>query len=1071
MQSTLPEGMVTLLFTDMEASTAIASDLGEEAAQVVRRRHFALVREQVERYRGREVKTMGDGFMVAFTSTRRAVQCAVEIQRAVERERERNAATPRVRVGINAGEVVQDEEDLFGLMVNAAARIQARAAGGQVLVSESVKMLLGPASGIEFIDVGEHELKGFTELWRLFEVPCEIGSGRASPQGIFVGRQPELDHLQRYLDAALEGRGSVVAVVGEPGIGKTRLVREFADFATRRAVQVHWGTTHESAGAPAFWPWVRAIRALNSAIDIEPLQSYIEEKAEELVRLFPEVRTVVLDLPGLGDLPTSEGESAQFRLFDAITGYLKKAAEIQPLVIVLDDLHWADKSTLLLLQYIASELGDSRILIVGTYRDVEVGRQHPLEATLAHLHRTSRFHVVDLKGLDESHVRDYINRASGARSSAELVAEIVAQIDGNPFFLGEVVALMAREGTLTAGGAVTIPQSVRAVVGQRLNKLSEDCNELLRIASVAGRQFRLDVLAEVSGKDEDTVLDFLDEAVDARVVDESVRIGEYQFHHALMQETLLDELSTNRRVRLHARVADALEHRDGDIPDRAAGLAFHFGEAVLVGKEYARKAVSYFVTAAEHAESHFAWGEAARLYERALSIGTDEPDALAGRDIGYLYLALSRSAQCGAEYRTAWKAIQVAAVLFTERRDARAFGAIGTQLVAGGVWYPTRTAVEIVSSGLEFAGDDPALQIPILAALVSGTLGSAQSRAKVDKYLAGLRAAVEATGDQRGKTFIRLREGLNHLIDSQFQEAVAKFTDSPSPTEATPLVWGLTMAGMLDKAESVLGERLQRAREERSQFLRENLAAYLANLALLRGRRELYETLAAAESASASYVWAACRSFDSLVTGRIDDALAQLPDVDLLKGIGQQPWQARAFRAGVRWAAGRHPDAASEWRRALADADAHDPEMSSDFTNVFHWGWVVGYLDEAGPALVETNQALLIRGNFRDGGIWEDFFVAPNPPICMLRLGAHWLVTGGEVEAGKARYQRSLNWCREQKLPLEEGRSLLGLAEVAELEGDLATAREYLGQARRVFERIDARYFVGRVDSREGRLS
>ena len=145
--------------------------------------------------------------------------------------------------------------------------------------------------------------------------------------------------------------------------------------------------------------------------------------------------------------------------------------------------------------------------------------------------------------------------------------------------------------------------------------------------------------------------------------------------------------------------------------------------------------------------------------------------------------------------------------------------------------------------------------------------------------------------------------------------------------------------------------------------------------------------------------------------------------------------------------------------------------MSSDFTNVFHWGWVVGYLDEAGPALVETNQALLIRGNFRDGGIWEDFFVAPNPPICMLRLGAHWLVTGGEVEAGKARYQRSLNWCREQKLPLEEGRSLLGLAEVAELEGDLATAREYLGQARRVFERIDARYFVGRVDSREGRLS
>ncbi len=627
MPARLPEGTVTLLFTDLEGSTASANSLGEEAAQEMRQRHFATVREQLERNRGQEVKTMGDGFMVAFTSTRRAVQCAIEIQRAVEKERNLNPATPRVRIGLNAGEVVQDEEDLFGLMVNAAARIQAKAEGGQVLVSESVKMLLGPASGIEFKDVGAHELKGFQEPWRLFEVPYRLEGERTGPQGIFVGRETEMARLQARMATAMDGHGSVVAVVGEPGVGKTRLVREFGEDAARRGAQVHWGATHESAGAPAFWPWVRAIRSLNNAIDIEPLRPYIEERAMDLVRLFPEVRTIVPNLPEPAELPASDEESAQFRLFDATTGYLKRVAELHPLVIVLDDLHWADKPTLLLLQYIAAELEGARILIVGTYRDVEVGRQHPLEAALADLHRSERFEVVDLKGLNEAQVRDYIQRASGVEPSPDLVGEILEQTEGNPFFLGEVVALMAREGTLSAGGAMAIPQSVRAVVGQRLNKLSQECNEILRVAAVAGRQFRLDVLAEVSGQNDDAVLDRLEEAIDARVVDEADRPGAYQFHHALMQETLLAELSTTRRVRLHGRIADALERRYGERPERAAELAFHFGEAAAMSEAYAGQAVKYQRLAATHSAGQGAWSESVRLLDAALGLTEFAGDA------------------------------------------------------------------------------------------------------------------------------------------------------------------------------------------------------------------------------------------------------------------------------------------------------------------------------------------------------------------------------------------------------------------------------------------------------------
>ncbi len=261
---------------------------------------------------------------------------------------------------------------------------------------------------------------------------------------------------------------------------------EFSEVARRRGAQVHWGATHESAGAPAFWPWVRAIRSLNNAIDIGPLRPYVEDHAEDLVRVFPEVRTVVPDIPG-PENSVGAGDAAQFRMFEAISGYLKAVAQQQPLVIVLDDLHWADKPTLLLLGFVARDLGQSRLLIVGTYRDVEVGRQHPLESVLADLHRTGRFSVVDLKGLEEAPVREFITRAGGLTPPPGVVAEIFVETEGNPFFLGEVVALMAKDGTLASGGATAIPQSVRAVVGQRLNRLGEDCNEVLRIAAVAGR--------------------------------------------------------------------------------------------------------------------------------------------------------------------------------------------------------------------------------------------------------------------------------------------------------------------------------------------------------------------------------------------------------------------------------------------------------------------------------------------------------------------------------------------------------------------------------------------------------
>ncbi|MCA9831703.1 MAG: DUF2791 family P-loop domain-containing protein, partial [Dehalococcoidia bacterium] len=1075
-----PEGMVTLLFTDLEGSTANANAMGEEAAQDVRRRHFELVREQVERHRGREVKTMGDGFMVAFTSTRRAIQCAVDIQRAVEKERRAAPATPRVRIGLNAGEVVQDEEDLFGLMVNAAARIMAKAEGAQVLVSESVKMLLGPASGIEFRDRGERELKGFSERWRLFEVPYEVeAAASAGPQHIFVGREAESARLNEALAAALEGRGSVVAVVGEPGIGKTRLVTEFSEVARRRGAQVHWGATHESAGAPAFWPWVRAIRALNNAIDITPLHPYIERHAEDLVRVFPEVRTVVPDVPEPGEIAAAAGEAAQFRMFEAIAGYLKAVAERQPLVIVLDDLHWADKPTLLLLGFIARDVGDDRLLVIGTYRDVEVGRQHPLESILADLHRTGRFSVIDLKGLLEAPVREFITRAGGLTPPLTVVTEIFDQTEGNPFFLGEVVALMAKDGTLATGGATAIPQSVRAVVGQRLSRLGEDCNEVLRIAAVAGREFRLGVLAEVAGKDEEAVLDLLDEAVSARVVDEGDRPGLYRFHHALMQETLLGELSTTRRVRLHARVGAALEQRYGPRPERAAEIAFHYSEAASMSEEHAAKAAHYLVAAAGHAESQFAWGEAARLYASALALAEDDPEALREHDPAWLQVALCHCSVYSGDYRTGWRALLTAVSFFREREDARGYGAIAESVLGGGNWFPAVQTLAVLEEGLGFAGDDPALRLPIVRRLAAEAFGDSLPIDRRTAFRDEVRGQLGRSTDPADRFTVLRMDALDTLWDgdlrrgvSLMQEAYAENRKLPGArmSDGLPLAWVLLAGGNVSQADEELQEALRWAVRANQVFMRENTAAYLASIALLRGDLGTYARLAEQEQGSRSYVWAGCRTAWAVMSGDLGAAIEAMPDLGLLRRIPVQLWHARALRASVYWNTGRPEHARVEWQEALAEARTAAPAYCENTSAIVGWPWIVGYLDEAGPELIDPELSRTIRENFRPGGTWEDYYAVPNPPVCMLRLGAHWLVSGGEIEAGKARYQRSQAWCQAEGLPLEEGRSWLGLAQVAEIEGDTARALECLDRAEPIFEGLGANYFVDRVREQRARL-
>jgi predicted ATPase len=262
---------------------------------------------------------------------------------------------------------------------------------------------------------------------------------------VFVGRQREMSELTAALEEALSGHGRLVMLVGEAGVGKTRTGRELAAIANQRGARVLWGWCYEEAGAPPYWPWVQPLRAYIQQQGPDQLRSQMGPGAADIAEIIPEVRQ---KLPDPEPPPSLEPEQARFRLFDSITTFLKNAAQSQPLMLVLDDLQWADKPSLLLLQFLARQLADSRLLVVGCYRDVELSRQHPLSEALAQLAREPVFQRQLLRGLSREDTGRFIESAARIRPSERLVETIYEHTKGNPFFMTEVVRLLVQEGLL-----------------------------------------------------------------------------------------------------------------------------------------------------------------------------------------------------------------------------------------------------------------------------------------------------------------------------------------------------------------------------------------------------------------------------------------------------------------------------------------------------------------------------------------------------------------------------------------------------------------------------------------------
>jgi AAA ATPase domain len=548
------------------------------------------------------------------------------------------------------------------------------------------------------------------------------------PGGVFVGRQRELSELDAGLDEAEAGRGSLFLLAGEPGIGKSRLADEFAARARERGFLVLWGRCWEAGGAPAYWPWIQALRAHVRASDPADLAEQLGGGAGQVAQMIPDVQAVV---PDVGVPDVADPDTARFQLFDAVTSFLLGASEPQPILLVLDDLHAADMPSLLLLRFASGELARGRVLLVGSYRDPDPDHDGPLPPELVELTREPSTRFLALAGLSAPDLARFIQRTTGIAPPAVLVSAVLEQTEGNPLFVGELVRLLAQEGRLGSvapGARLRIPATVREVIGRRLAHLSNACRDDLQVSSVIGREFDLALLSRVAGRPEGQILERLDEALRVRVLGEVPGLhGRFRFSHALIRDVLYEGIPSALRIDLHRRTGKALESLpEEERTSRLAELAHHFHMSMRGGDT--ERGIAYARQAGDDATVRLAYEEAARLYEMALQqmrFVEAADDELKCELLLRLGDARAKAGDLAAARETLAEAADLAKRLGDAERLARAaigYGGWIEWMRAGA----DRRVIPLLEDALRAIGDQPsATRVRLMARLACALRGSA----------------------------------------------------------------------------------------------------------------------------------------------------------------------------------------------------------------------------------------------------------------------------------------------------------------------------------------------------------
>jgi DNA-binding SARP family transcriptional activator/tetratricopeptide (TPR) repeat protein len=672
---------------------------------------------------------------------------------------------------------------------------------------------------------------------------------------VFVGRESELAELDGALNDAIAGRGRLVLLVGEPGIGKTRVAEKLIESARARGARVRVGRCWEASGAPAFWPWVHALR------------SGAEGAPPELASLLR------------GEPISSESESARFRLFDMVAGFLRSSSDEQPLVLFLDDMHAADEPSLLLLQFAAREIATAHVLIVAAFRDLDPLPGRELVSTLADLASEPVTTRISLHGLAEEDVAAFLALAAADLASADLTAELVEETNGNPLFVAETVRL------LTLEGRITMPESVRDVIARRLAHLSVETSSLLAAASVLGREFELDVLARMTDLTVDALLDALDEASAARIV--AGAPGGFRFDHMLIRDVLYEGLTAPRRIRLHRLAIDALEEvHTSDSGAHLAELAHH----ATAGNDFGR-ALEWAKAAGHRALNLLAYEEAARLYRAAfdaLEHARPDDDATRCELLISLGEAESRIGNSAGTREACLAAASIARRLRLPHQLARAAAGYGD---AGRILWARAgddsRLVPLLEEGLGAVGEDVALRSRLLARL-AGALRDEFDRARRDALSREAVEIARTTGN--GAVLGYALVGRAHAITAP--DTVAEFMSLADELQSVAVV--------IDDKERIAASRLLRVMGQHA--LGEMAGARMDLEAAARIAQELRQP---------SHLWevGGVRAMLALAEGRFDEADALIDEVFALgetampEAATTHRWMQRAlfceFRGGL----------------------------------------------------------------------------------------------------------------------------------------------------------------------------
>ncbi len=729
---------VTLVFTDLVGSTAIGTSLHPDETERLRQTHFAILRKAVVATGGNEVKNLGDGLMVAFSSPSRALACAIAMQQGIDRHNRRAEVLLAVRIGIAGGEVTEDEGDYFGDPVVEAARLCMAADGGQILATDTVRAMVGRHATVELASFGELDLKGIPHPVSTVEVQWTAASG--DDDGVplparlaeatttvlpFAGRAAEFAVLDDVRVRADAGRLQIALLGGEPGVGKTSLAAHWAQTSHRKGATVTFGSCQEGLNVP-YLPWITALGHLVAHAPESALASLRPVQVGALRGLLPRWSERL----AAGEAVEAAAETERYLLFEAVSALLSSMSLESTIVIVLDDLHWADAATLDLLRHLVVTAAGLRVAVIATYRDSELSRGHPLTALLAELRRESAAIRVRLAGLADGEVMELMEVASGQELPPEGVAlahALCRETDGNPFFTVELLRHLADAGALQLeadGGyalvgdveELSLPTSVREVIAHRAARLGDEPLRILSTAAVIGQEFDLDVLAAATGVDDDRLIEILESAATVALVAESSESpGRFRFVHGLIAHTLAQDLGPTRRQRMHLRIAQALEELGAERAGRIAELANHWAAAAS-GADLGR--ARYFARrAGEAALAALAPADAIRWFSQALELLDPHADDAVER--GWLLAGLAQ------------------AQMDAGRREYRA-----TLREAGRIALPTadrELLVAIALCRLPFEGVEPADadRIAVIeAAMVAAGTGDSFPRARLLTALA-----------------------------------------------------------------------------------------------------------------------------------------------------------------------------------------------------------------------------------------------------------------------------------------------------------------------------------------------